>query len=111
MSLRSRESGVGSRESGKLWVVTRLERLLVRSGAGSTDFQPLVPHLDHIARFELAAAAGLDLAVHQYFSGLDHDLRLSARAHEARHLQRLAERRAFRNLQRAFSCGTGRASA
>jgi len=68
-------------ESGKLRVVTHLKRLLVRSGAGSTDFQPLVPHLDHITLFELAATAGLDLAVHQDFSGLDHDLRLSARAH------------------------------
>src|SRR5215210_5092253 len=102
---------LGSRESGRLWLVTSLERLLVRSGRGSMDLQPFLPHLDHIALFELTAAAGLDLAVHQDFSGLDHDLRLSARAHEARHLQRLAERRACRDLQRAVSCGTGRASA
>jgi hypothetical protein len=75
------------------------------------DFQLLVPHLDHVPRFQFAAAAGFDLAVDRDFSGLDQDLRLAAGADEARRFERPAQRRAFRDLQRDVSCGTDLASA
>jgi len=80
--------------------VSRLGRFFVSSCAGSTDFQPFVVHLDHVTLLELAAAAGLDLTVHQDLSGLDQDLRLAARPDQGRGFERLAEGRAPWDLQR-----------
>src|ERR671938_365717 len=78
----------------------------------STYLQPLVPHLDHVARSQPAPAPGLDLAVHPHIPTLHEDLRLAPALHEVRRLERLAQRTARGRLHgfgEAPSPATGRA--